>query len=176
MESSKTCESVRDSRRALSKHANISSWNTSSRRYSPRSSRRFMRSNDSARTLAKDWSQITKYNIFQQQFIKYCYTNLTEHQVREVLHVRSTSTIMVLCVDNCFSNKLTHITVQWTITEYRFLYVTNCWVTNNLCMRIDSGQSELVMNKIKLQTGDWQWSSMFSTKNVHFHVQNHRLH
>jgi len=42
MESSKTCESVRDKRRALSKHANISSWNTSSRRYRPRSSRRFM--------------------------------------------------------------------------------------------------------------------------------------
>lgn len=51
IESSNTCESVRDKRRALSKHANTSSWNISKRLYSPLSKRRFIKSNDIPRTL-----------------------------------------------------------------------------------------------------------------------------
>jgi len=80
-----------------------------------------------------------------------------------------TSAVMVLYVDKSFCNKLTHRTVRWTITEYRFLYVTKCWVTNNQEMRIESGQSESGMIKIKLQTRDWQWSLLYSRKNIKFH-------
>ena len=52
-ESSKTCESVRDSRRARSKHKKMSSWKMSRRRYMALSSRRLIRSNEMARTLFK---------------------------------------------------------------------------------------------------------------------------
>jgi hypothetical protein len=40
------------------------------------------------------------------------------------------------------------------MNNYRFFYVTNWWLTNNHEMRNDSGQSELGMIKIKLQTTD----------------------
>jgi len=39
---------------------------------------------------------------------------------------------------------------------------------NNHEMRIESGQSKLGMIKIRLQTRDWQWSSLFSRKNINF--------
>lgn len=68
IESSNTCESVRDNRRALSKQANISSWNVSSRRYSPRSSRRLMRSKDSARILGNYNFYISKVEYKTAQY------------------------------------------------------------------------------------------------------------
>lgn len=70
IESSNTCESVRDNLRARSKQENTSSWKVSKRLYNPLSSRRLIKSKEIPRTL-KDYYMKggTKYDFLENLLV-----------------------------------------------------------------------------------------------------------